>query len=159
MTVKLMKGDIFTSKAQCLVCPVNTQGTMGAGLALKFKQKFPECEYVYRNACTSEASQMFPTLAVGGDLKWYQYSKDLFILFFATKVKWSQPSRLEWIERGLARLTQELNYMPIKSVAMPYLGCGLGNLNAVDVGNLVIKYLDTAPALVELWQYTHDYIS
>jgi len=39
--VKVIKGDIFQSRAQTLVNTVNCVGIMGKGLALEFKNRFP----------------------------------------------------------------------------------------------------------------------
>jgi O-acetyl-ADP-ribose deacetylase (regulator of RNase III) len=50
--VKLVSGDIFASPMQTLVNPVNTVGVMGKGLALKFKEKYPEMFSFYRRLCT-----------------------------------------------------------------------------------------------------------
>ena len=40
--VYMMNGDIFDSKCEVLVNPVNCVGVMGKGLALEFKKRFPE---------------------------------------------------------------------------------------------------------------------
>ena len=44
-----VKGDIFQSKAQALVNPVNCVGAMGAGLARQFKNRYPELDRRYRH--------------------------------------------------------------------------------------------------------------
>lgn len=46
-------GDIFRSGAQTLVNPVNCRGVMGAGLALAFKQRYPEMFAAYVEECRS----------------------------------------------------------------------------------------------------------
>lgn len=40
--IEYIEGDIFSSPAQVIVNPVNTVGVMGKGLALAFKQRYPE---------------------------------------------------------------------------------------------------------------------
>jgi O-acetyl-ADP-ribose deacetylase (regulator of RNase III) len=36
-------GDLFNSKADALINPVNCVGVMGKGLAKEFRLRFPEC--------------------------------------------------------------------------------------------------------------------
>jgi O-acetyl-ADP-ribose deacetylase (regulator of RNase III) len=40
--IEIKKADIFQSEAQTLMNTVNCVGVMGKGLALEFKQRFPE---------------------------------------------------------------------------------------------------------------------
>src|SRR5437762_13791280 len=50
--------DIFKSKADALVNPVNCRGVMGKGMALEFKNRFPEYFPSYQRAC--EARKLVP---------------------------------------------------------------------------------------------------
>lgn len=45
------KGDLFSTHTEALVNPVNCVGVMGKGLALAFKEKFPENFRKYREQC------------------------------------------------------------------------------------------------------------
>jgi hypothetical protein len=45
--VSLVEVDIFVSSMQMLVNPVNTVGVMGRGLALQFKNMYPEMFLIY----------------------------------------------------------------------------------------------------------------
>jgi O-acetyl-ADP-ribose deacetylase (regulator of RNase III) len=45
------RGDIFLSKAQVLICPVNCVGAMGAGLAKQFKEKSKQLYLDYQELC------------------------------------------------------------------------------------------------------------
>lgn len=49
--IKILIGDIFTSRAQTLVNTVNCVGIMGKGLALEFKKRFPDMFKDYRRRC------------------------------------------------------------------------------------------------------------
>ena len=40
--VKVLIGDLFASKAQTIVNTVNCVGIMGKGIALEFKNRFPD---------------------------------------------------------------------------------------------------------------------
>lgn len=49
--VKVIVGDLFRSKAQTFVNTVNCVGIMGKGIALQFKNHFPEMFRDYEERC------------------------------------------------------------------------------------------------------------
>jgi O-acetyl-ADP-ribose deacetylase (regulator of RNase III) len=49
--ISLHDTDLFASRTEALVNPVNCVGVAGAGLAKEFKQKFPKSFLRYHNAC------------------------------------------------------------------------------------------------------------
>jgi hypothetical protein len=49
--IKVLVGDLFTSKAQTLVNTVNCVGIMGKGIALEFKKRFPDMFKDYEERC------------------------------------------------------------------------------------------------------------
>lgn len=132
-SIRYRTGDIFESKAQVLVNPVNCEGFMGKGLALAFKQKFPGVFPVYQQECkTGKLRIGHPTL--------YQRSTP-WILNFPTKNEWKLPSKIEYLEQGLAYFVANYKKAGIKSIAFPKLGAQNGKLSWDDVGPLMAKYL------------------
>lgn len=126
--VRSVTGDILQDDADMLVNPVNCVGVMGAGLALAFKNKFPENFRSYRNA--RNAKRLTP----GGI--WPNYGEPI-IGNFATKGDWRDSSKLEWVEKGLRSLASFVETHRLKSVAIPAIGCGLGGLSWCDVLPLI----------------------
>ena len=64
--IVLMKGNVIEADAEALVNTVNCDGFMGKGIALQFKQAYPENFRVYERACRAgevEPGRMlvFPT--------------------------------------------------------------------------------------------------
>jgi len=119
------RGNLLEADAEALVNPINTHGVMGKGLALAFKNAFPENFRAYAQACQAgqvTTGKMFTTeqLALLGP-RW--------IINFPTKQHWRDPSELEWINQGLMDLRKVLAHNQISSVAIPPLGCGLGGLD------------------------------
>ena len=49
--MKILVGDILESKAETLVNTVNCVGVMGKGIALEFKNRFPEMYADYIERC------------------------------------------------------------------------------------------------------------
>ncbi len=127
-------GNIFDSSAQALVNPINCVGVMGKGLALQFKQKYPEMFEAYKEACRKKWIKI-------GNLFVFT-EKDKLIIGFPTKKHWKDKSELKYIEIGLIKFVELIKERNIKSIAIPALGCGLGQLKWDDVCDLMIKYLE-----------------
>lgn len=118
------KGNLLEADVEAVVNTVNTVGVMGKGIALMFKERFPDNFKAYAAACKAGEvvpGKMFvtPSNELTGP-KW--------IINFPTKKHWRYPSKPEWIEDGLEDLKKVISDKGIQSVAMPPLGCGNGGL-------------------------------
>jgi O-acetyl-ADP-ribose deacetylase (regulator of RNase III) len=142
-----LKGDIFNSPAQVIVNTVNTVGVMGKGIALTFKQKYPDMFREYQGLCDRKL------LEPGKLFLWKKSQK--WILLFPTKVHWRNPSKLEYIEQGLKKFVDNWQRIGINSIAFPRLGCGNGNLDWNDVRPLMEKYLKSLP--INIYIYVDNY--
>jgi O-acetyl-ADP-ribose deacetylase (regulator of RNase III) len=126
-------GDIFQTNAQVITNPVNCVGVMGKGLALAFKERFPDLFNDYVSRC--ERREVQPG-------KPYLWENDkVQVLNFPTKRHWKENSRLEDIEAGLKYLAENYAELGISSLALPPLGCCLGGLDWAQVKILIDKYL------------------
>ena len=135
---KVLIGDMFSSRAQTLVNTVNCVGVMGKGVALEFKNRYPEMFKDYLQRC--EAHTVKPGVP-------YLYS-DLFglkIVNFPTKRHWRGSSRIEDIQAGLQALIEEIRNRQIHSIAVPPLGCGNGGLDWNKVQPLIVKAFAQIP--------------
>lgn len=122
--IRFTQGNLLEAPVEALVNAVNTVGVMGKGIALMFKERFPENFAAYQVACNAgkvEVGKMFVTEVEELDgLRW--------IINFPTKKHWRNPTKLEWIETGLESLREEIRSLGIRSLALPPLGCGNGGL-------------------------------
>ena len=156
--IEFRTGNLFDSKCKTLVNTVNCVGVMGKGIALQFKNKYPYMFTAYKNACYNGE------LKNGGDL-WLFSIKNFIpfdslitnlpkILCFATKEHWRNPSKLEWIDRGLQNFVQNYKQWGITTIAFPKLGCNNGGLNwENEVKPLMIKYLNNLENLyIEIYE-------
>ena len=135
--LKYIEGDIFNSPAQVIVNTVNTVGVMGKGIALEFKKRYPDMFASYRTACEKKK------LLIGKLMLWY--APDHWILMFPTKEHWRNPSKIEYIEKGLMTFVRKYADYNISSIAFPKLGCGNGELDWNTVRPLMEKYLSPLP--------------
>ena len=127
--IEFKAGDILAEDAEALVNTVNCVGIMGRGVALQFKQAFPENFKAYEHACKQghvEPGRMF-VFDTG------QLTRPRYIINFPTKRHWRGRSRIEDIETGLDALVAEIRRRGIRSIAIPPLGAGLGGLPWAEV--------------------------
>jgi len=130
-------GNLLEAEAEALVNAVNTVGVMGKGIALAFKKRFPANMAAYAKACKAgevQTGRMFITET--GELLGPRW-----IINFPTKQHWRDPSRLIWIETGLADLRHFIEQNQVDSIALPALGCGSGGLAWVEVKALIERAL------------------
>ena len=142
--VKVLMGDILKSKAQTLVNTVNCVGIMGKGIALKFKEQFPDMFNDYVARCNRNAVRL-------GKPYLYKRLTPPWILNFPTKGHWRSVSRIEDIVKGLKYLLQHYKEWGITSLAVPPLGCGQGQLEWKIVGPTLYRYLSQLDIPVELY--------
>lgn len=146
MSVTVEYGDIFESKAEALVNPVNVVGICGAGLALVFKRKYPVNYQHYRSACIAGGVAMGKVLIVE------MHEPPLhYIINFPTKRAPSDRSCLGDVENGLCDLYTRAWYLGIKSIAMPALGCGLGGLDYERVEAAIKRQFEPGRVTVYLY--------
>lgn len=122
--IEFKTGDIFRADAEALVNTVNCVGIMGRGVALQFKNAFPENFKAYEAACKRDELQ--PGQMFVFETGWLANPR--YIINFPTKRHWRGKSRIEDIESGLKDLVKEIRERRIKSIAIPPLGSGLGGL-------------------------------
>lgn len=141
----IQRGDIFDSECEAFINPVNLMGVMGKGLALEFKEEFPSMGSEYRKLAISGETKI-------GQLHLHEVKNaqnpefnGLLIINFPTKSSWKNPSKLEYIEMGMKALVELIKQEEIKSVAIPGLGCGEGQLNWKDVQPIIEKYCNELP--------------
>jgi O-acetyl-ADP-ribose deacetylase (regulator of RNase III) len=122
--IKFRQGNLLDAKTEAVVNTVNTVGVMGKGIALMFKEAFPDNFKAYKAASDRKGvkiGRMFVTenLTLDGP-RW--------IINFPTKKHWRQPTKLEWVVEGLQDLRHVILERGIHSIAVPPLGCGNGGL-------------------------------
>jgi O-acetyl-ADP-ribose deacetylase (regulator of RNase III)/uncharacterized protein YwgA len=142
VTVKV--GNLFDSEAQTLVNTVNCVGVMGKGIALEFKDRFPEMFKDYVAKCSAGQVKL-------GQPYLYRSLLPPWVLNFPTKDNWRSASRLKDIEDGLRYLLDHYQEWSIKSLAVPPLGCGYGQLEWRVVGPTLYRFLKQFNIPVELF--------
>jgi len=139
--IEFTKGNLLEADVEALVNTVNTVGVMGKGIALQFRQAFPENYEAYRKACKRgevKIGKMF-VVATG------RLTNPRYVINFPTERHWRNKSRLEDIKKGLEDLVRVVKEKDIRSIAIPPLGCGFGGLRWEEVRPLIVKAFESLP--------------
>ena len=146
--IEYKNGDILREDVEAIVNTVNCVGIMGRGLALQFKNKFPQNFKEYQLACTKKEVQL-------GKMFVHQTGQLInpkYIINFPTKGHWKQNSKIEDISNGLDDLITIIEKYSIKSIAIPPLGSGLGGLDWKMVKKLIEEKLKNINCTVILFE-------
>lgn len=127
--IELTSGDILKDDSDAIVNTVNCVGIMGRGIALQFKNAWPENFKAYKAACDREEVQ--PGRMFIYDTE--QLAAPRYIVNFPTKRHWKGKSRMQDIDAGLEALVRDIARLGIRSIAIPPLGSGLGGLEWDEV--------------------------
>jgi O-acetyl-ADP-ribose deacetylase (regulator of RNase III) len=131
--LEFKQGNLLEEDAEALVNAVNCVGVMGKGIALQFKQAFPENFQQYKKACDAKEVQPGRMFTVPTE----KLFNPKYIINFPTKCHWRDKSKIEDIQTGLKALVAEVQQLGITSIAIPALGCGNGGLDWVEVKPLI----------------------
>ncbi len=139
--IEEIAGNLLNADAEALVNTVNCIGFMGKGIALQFKQAYPDNFDAYERAC--KAGDVRPG-------RMFTFTTNLmmnprYLINFPTKRHWRGDSRIEDIDAGLVALVAEIKRLGIKSIAVPPLGCGNGGLDWAEVRPLIVAAFKSLP--------------
>lgn len=139
-------------KYEAITNTVNTKGVMGSGIAKLFIDKYPYTCGMFNYLCTRDSLE-------GGTVRIYP-NKDLesntnpkYLVMFATKADYKDPSEYEYIEIGLKTLMEKIKELQIKSIAIPPLGCGLGGLEWSKVKPMIIEAITPLADVCDFFIY------
>jgi O-acetyl-ADP-ribose deacetylase (regulator of RNase III) len=123
--IRYTQGNLLDANADALVNTVNEVGVMGKGIALQFRDAFPDSARVYEHEAKAKRVHVGTMLVTAGAA----LLGPRLIIHFPTKKNWRQPSQLSWIREGLLDLVRVIRQEEIRSIALPPLGCGNGGLD------------------------------
>ncbi len=141
--IELKQGNLLEADAEALVNTVNCVGVMGKGIALQFKQAFPDNFREYERACRAGEVQPGRMFVVATN----RLFNPKYIINFPTKRHWKGKSKIEDIQMGLKALIEEVKRLGIRSIAVPPLGCGNGGLDWRQVKPLIESAFAELPNL------------
>lgn len=147
-------GDIFDHQGEetALAHGVNCVGLMGAGIALSFRERYPEMYNVYRLMCQSKTlvpGGIFPWTELPDDTDWPPYEGYPpvrgTIINCATQDLPGSNARVEWLLSSLNLAAAYCNAQKLRLV-VPEIGAGIGGIDR----DIVFEVFQTIGELVPL---------
>lgn len=139
-------GDIFSIKGvNSYAHGCNCAGSMGRGIAVQFRKKFPLMYENYRRMCID--GHYHP-----GDVFDYNYGIG-HVFNLATQQHYCIPgqlAKLEHIKASMEKMMSLAEADGVESIALPKIGAGLGGLKWTDV-KLVIEEVAASHNQVDLY--------
>lgn len=108
----------------------NCAGAMGKGIAVEFKQRYPEMYKEYKVLCKTGKFTL-------GSVFEYDYG-DGYVFNLGTQVSWTTRANIEAVGQAIDKMLITASALKIDKIALPKIGAGLGGLNWDDV-KLVIE--------------------
>ena len=94
--IRESEGNLLGAETEAVVNTVNTVGVMGKGIALQFKQAFPENYKAYKRACEAGEVRLGEMFVFDS----HTLGPRRYIINFPTKQHWRAKSKIADIERG-----------------------------------------------------------
>ena len=127
MSIRYISGDLFANEhhAQALAHGCNCQGSMGAGIAVGFRQRYPAMYEEYRRRCKATPRQFNP-----GDVLLWKDEQQPWVFNLATQENyWRSRATYEAVEQALCTMRTLADAEDISSIAIPHIGAGYGGLS------------------------------
>lgn len=151
--------NLFGSSMPIYVNTVNCVGVMGKGIALEFKDKFPEYFQDYVQKCKDRK------VVPGQSYVYYETNRIInpdIIISMPTKNHWRNPSKYEWAYSCMDTCIDLVNSLygknpRLNGIAMPIPGCGNGGLDKrVVLSEMLNRLKNLNPEIsVEIYDKSH----
>lgn len=135
MPIYYVSGDLFTNQhqAQAFAQGCNCQGSMGAGIAVGFKERYPKMFEEYRRRCKATPREF----NVGDVFLWREDGKPAVFNLATQEDYWRSRATYKSVELCLTNLRRSADSAKITRVAMPRIGAGYGGLTWEKVRAIV----------------------
>ena len=141
----LREGNIFNYTHQALAQGVNSMGKMGAGISVKFKQKYPEMYGQYFQKCKDN-------IIKPGDLFFYSSDSKPFVFNLVTQ-KNLKGAKQEYLEQAVQKMFVKSREEGITDIAMPEIGCGRGGLDIKILKDTLNMYFSRGSTNITVYHY------
>jgi len=140
-------GDIFTTTSRGIGHGVNIAGVMGHGIAVQFRDRFPDMYNQYRVLCRNG------NLEVGNSFIYeIPGSKPpLFVYNIASQDEPGSNAQYGWLEEGVRAALIHADSQNLPTIALPRIGSGIGGLNEREVELLLSSLVAHFRASIEIW--------
>lgn len=150
MPIEYVAGDLFVNAhaAQAFAHGCNCQGSMGAGIAVGFRERYPEMYQQYRALCKAT-----PRAFNLGDVFLWKAEGQPWVFNLGTQEEvWRARASYEAIETALERMRTLADREGILRIAIPRIGVGYGGLSWKKVRTIVERVFGDWPGRLIVYE-------
>jgi O-acetyl-ADP-ribose deacetylase (regulator of RNase III) len=150
MPIRYVSGDLFANRyrARAFAHGCNCQGSMGAGIAVGFRDRYPRMFARYRERCKAEPRQFNP-----GDCWLWKADDRPWVFNLATQENyWRARATYEAIEQSLTRMRRQADAEGVTRIALPRVGAGKGGLSWKKVKGVIERVFADWPGTLIVYE-------
>lgn len=145
MPLEIRQGDLFAADdLPALAHGCNCVGSMGRGIAVEFRRRWPAMYEAYRRECRE--GRFKP----GGVFVWDAGGRTIFNL--GTQPLPRPSARLEYIRTAVLEATRIAESRSIPAIGMPRIGAGLGGLQWDSVKAVLEEVAEQTGVLLRVYE-------
>ncbi len=155
MPVQYISGDLFTNRvnAQAFAHGCNCKGSMGSGIAVGFRERYPDMYDEYRRRCKMMPRQFNP-----GDVFLWKADDKPWVFNLGTQEDyWRSRATYEAVEQALVAMKRLADDEGIRTIGIPRIGAGYGGLSWKKVRAIIERLFTDWPGTLYVYdQYVPD---
>ncbi len=134
MPIEFLTGDLFVNRvsAEAFAHGCNCAGSMGAGIAVGFKERYPAMFEEFRRRCKAKP----PEFAIGDVFLWREEGNPA-VFNLGTQPRPGRGATYQVVEAAVKALRVAADEAGIASLAMPRIAAGYGGLSWKKVRALI----------------------
>jgi O-acetyl-ADP-ribose deacetylase (regulator of RNase III) len=150
MPIPFVTGDLFANRfgARALAHGCNCQGSMGAGIATGFPDRYPEMFAEYRRRCKARPREF----NLGDAFLWKTEGRPWVFNLGTQEGFWRSRASYEAIEAALASMREQADREGIATIAIPRIGTGYGGLSWRKVRAVIEKAFADWPGTLYVYE-------
>ncbi len=153
MSFEIIQGDLFINdfNFDALAQGVNCQGLMGAGIAVPFRENWPEMYEDYKDRCATYGN------ALAGLAHIYRndgiteidgmdyYTNDTTIYNLFSQIMPGRNGDYRLLQSAAIAMTLDAEENDYANVGLPWIGCGIAGLDRHNVHHILTAVFDPSP--------------
>jgi O-acetyl-ADP-ribose deacetylase (regulator of RNase III) len=150
MPIQYVAGDLFANEhqAQALAHGCNCKGSMGAGIAVGFKTRYPEMYAEYQRCCKAVPREF----NLGDAFLWRAQGQPWVFNLATQEDYWRSRATYAAVEQGLTHMRAQAESEGIHAIAMPRIGTGYGGLSWKKLRVIVERVFADWPGMLYVYE-------
>ncbi|HEY1187501.1 MAG TPA: macro domain-containing protein [Gemmata sp.] len=149
MPIEFVTGDLFVNRvgAEAFAHGCNCAGSMGAGIAVGFKERYPAMFEEFRRRCKAEP----PEFALGGVFLWREAGLPA-VFNLGTQPRPGRGATYPVVGAALKALRVAADEAGVTSIAMPRIAAGYGGLSWKKVRAVIESAFADWPGVLYVYE-------